>query len=141
MTTELEAVADWLGVSAPGTRLWVRGLGRSMWPLLDSGDAIEVERCDASRLRRGDIALMRVSPQTLTAHLVTAVSPLRTASFLGRADLLSEGSAVLGRAVTLERSRRRVSIRHLRRMIWAMHRGAMLLRWVKHRAQGTLGNT
>ncbi|QRN99436.1 N-acetyltransferase [Archangium violaceum] len=97
--------AEWvafLEASSPGTRLWVRGAGRSMYPLLRGGDAIQVERCsDVSRMRPGDIALVRVKERGLAAHVVSSVAPLSTRSFLGRLD---EGPVhLLGRVVAVRR--------------------------------------
>ncbi len=89
-------LAAFLAASPPGTRLWVRGLGRSMWPLLRSGDAVQVLRCGAEAVAPGDIAMLARAGGGLTAHLVTSTSPLRTASFLGREDPSAE---LLGRVV------------------------------------------
>lgn len=85
-----------LAASPPGTRLWVRGLGRSMWPLLRSGDAVQVLRCGAEAVAPGDIAVLRRADGGLVAHLVTEASPVRTASLLGREDPSAE---LLGRVV------------------------------------------
>lgn len=84
--------------SRPGARLWLPGLGRSLAPLLRSGDALQFERCDEKVLRPGDIALL-LRGEVATAHLVDAVSPLRTVNLKGEAD--APGAAVVGRAVTL----------------------------------------
>ena len=88
--------------SPMGTRLWVRGTGRSLYPLLRSGDAVQVERCGPESLARGDVALMR-SQRGLTAHVVTSTLPLVTESLLGQVDA-DEGVA-LGRVVAVRRGR------------------------------------
>jgi mycothiol synthase len=67
-----------------------------MWPLLRSGDAVQVLRCGAEAVSPGDIAVLARAGGGLTAHLVTGTSPLRTASFLGREDPSAE---LLGRVV------------------------------------------
>jgi ribosomal protein S18 acetylase RimI-like enzyme len=98
--TELVA---FLEASPPGARVWVRGAGRSMYPLLRGGDAVQVERCAGSAgVRPGDIALVRLGGGGLAAHVVRAVEPLRTSAFLGRMD---EGPAhLLGRVVAIRRA-------------------------------------
>lgn len=88
--------------SPMGTRLWVRGTGRSLYPLLRSGDAVQVERCGPEALAPGDVALLR-GRRGLTAHVVTATLPLVTESLLGGVDA-DEGVA-LGRVVALRRGR------------------------------------
>jgi RimJ/RimL family protein N-acetyltransferase len=99
----------------PGTRWWLRGLGASMWPLLSAGDALEVERLGPEGLRGGELAVLADVRGAPVAHLVRAVSPLRTAGFLrpddgqpleplGRVRAVQRGpvrlpvGAVLGRA-------------------------------------------
>jgi hypothetical protein len=91
-----EAVGEVLRRLPEGARLWVRGLGRSMWPLLRSGDAVQVLRCGAEAVAPGDLAVLRRADGGLTAHLVTATSPVRTASLLGREDPSAE---LLGRVI------------------------------------------
>lgn len=94
--TPLSELVAVLVASPPGTRLWVRGLGRSMWPLLRSGDSLQVLRCGADAVAPGDVAVLLRADGGLTAHLVTGTSPVRTASLLGREDPSAE---LLGRAV------------------------------------------
>jgi len=92
-----------LEASPPGTRVWVRGAGRSMYPLLRGGDAVLVERCaDASGVRLGELALVRLGERGLAAHVVRSVEPLRTRSFLGRSD--EEPAHLLGRVVAIRRA-------------------------------------
>ncbi|MFY0570878.1 N-acetyltransferase [Archangium lansingense] len=79
-----------------GRTLWVRGLGRSMWPLLRSGDSVQVLRCAAEAVAPGDLAVLLRADGGLTAHPVTGTSPVRTASFLGLEDPAAE---LLGRVV------------------------------------------
>ncbi|MFP2961377.1 hypothetical protein ACLEPN_27110, partial [Myxococcus sp. 1LA] len=48
-----EVLLDVLEALPPGHRLWVRGAGRSLFPLLRAGDAVRVMRCGRARwLRR-----------------------------------------------------------------------------------------
>lgn len=79
-----------------GGTLWVRGLGRSMWPLLRSGDSLQVRRCAAEAVAPGDLAVLLRADGGLTAHLVTGTSPVRTASLLGKEDPSAE---LLGRVI------------------------------------------
>jgi RimJ/RimL family protein N-acetyltransferase len=82
-----------------GRQLWIRGAGRSLYPLLRSGDAVRVLRCEPSELARGDVALVRVE-RRLIAHVVVSTMPLVTASLLGGRD--PEG-VPLGRITALRR--------------------------------------
>lgn len=95
-------VADVLEGAEQGARLWVRGLGRAMFPLLRSGDAARVERCTHADVRPGDIAVLRRRSGSLTVHVVVEVDPLRTAPLLGFPDL--GGSRVIGRVVGVRRA-------------------------------------
>ncbi len=88
--------------SPMGTRLWVRGTGRSLYPLLRSGDSVQVERCGPEALAPGDVALVR-GRRGLTAHVVTSTLPLVTESLLGGVD--TDEGLPLGRAVALRRGR------------------------------------
>ncbi|AKJ06934.1 hypothetical protein ATI61_105102 [Archangium gephyra] len=90
------AVGQVLRQLPEGGRLWVRGLGRSMWPLLRSGDSLQVLRCAAEAVAPGDLAVLLRADGGLTAHLVTGTSPVRTASLLGREDPSAE---LLGRVI------------------------------------------
>lgn len=90
-----------------GTRLWLPGLGRSMAPLLNSGDAVEVERCDEAGLRPGDVALL-LRGKALVAHVVNRSSPVETMNLRGVVD--PPGAVLLGRVVTLRRGARLVRV-------------------------------
>ncbi|WP_375767535.1 N-acetyltransferase [Archangium gephyra] len=90
------AVGQLLRHLPEGGTLWVRGLGRSMWPLLRSGDSLQVLRCAAEAVAPGDLAVLLRADGGLTAHLVTGTSPVRTASLLGREDPSAE---LLGRVI------------------------------------------
>jgi L-amino acid N-acyltransferase YncA len=83
----------------PGRQLWLRGAGRSLYPLLRSGDSVRVLRCEPEALARGDVALVRVG-RRLIAHVVLSTRPVVTASLLGRKD--PEG-VPLGRITALRR--------------------------------------
>jgi ribosomal protein S18 acetylase RimI-like enzyme len=89
-----------------GSTLWVRGVGRSMAPLLRSGDSLQVRRLHEAGLRRGDIAFFIDARGSLVAHLVTQTDPVRTASFLGVPD--APGATFLGRAEAVRRGDRQV---------------------------------
>lgn len=111
-----------LEASPPGTRLWVRGAGRSMYPLLRGGDAVQVERCsEVSGMQPGELALVRVGARGLAAHVVYSVEPLRTRSFLGREDV---GPVhLLGRVVAVRRGRLRLPMGgRLAPLLFAVHR-------------------
>ncbi len=82
-----------------GRQLWLRGAGRSLYPLLRSGDSVRVLRCAPEELARGDVALVRMGRQ-LVAHVVISTRPLVTASLLGGKD--PEG-VPLGRITALRR--------------------------------------
>ena len=56
-------------VHAPDAPAWLRGAGRSLYPLLRSGDSVRVLRCAPEELARGDVALVRMGRQ-LVAHVV-----------------------------------------------------------------------
>ena len=90
------AVGQVLRQLPEGRTLWVRGLGRSMWPLLRSGDSLQVLRCAAEAVAPGDVAVLLRADGGLTAHLVTGTSPVRTASLLGKEDPSAE---LLGRVI------------------------------------------
>ena len=91
-----------------GTRWWLRGLGASMWPLLASGDALEVERTAPGGLRVGELALLADARGAPVAHLVRSVTPLRTAGFLRPDD--GQLLEPLGRAVAVQRGPVRVPL-------------------------------
>ncbi|MCP3144282.1 GNAT family N-acetyltransferase [Pyxidicoccus xibeiensis] len=95
-----EVLLDVLESLPPGQRLWVRGAGRSLYPLLRSGDSVRVLRCGPGQLARGDVALMRRGRQ-LVAHVVVSTRPWRTAALLGSED--PPGGVTLGRVVAVRR--------------------------------------
>jgi mycothiol synthase len=83
----------------PGHQLWLRGAGRSLYPLLRSGDSVRVLRCAPEKLARGDVALIRVG-RKLVAHVVVSTAPVVTASLLGGKDPSGEP---LGRVTAVRR--------------------------------------
>jgi len=85
-----------------GREIWIRVYGRSLLPLLRSGDLVRAVRCGEAEVRRGDIAVVRRRRGPLVGHVVTSTRPLRTASFLGVPD--APGAEVLGRAVAIQRA-------------------------------------
>lgn len=116
-------IAELLAVSPPGATLWVGGLGRSMEPLLRSGDQLKVQRCSEADVRPGHIALVELSSGALIAHVVQASRPLRTASLFGVAD--PPGGTVLARVVALRRSERELSLGEWARCaLWIAQLGA-----------------
>jgi len=94
--TDLTALIE---ATPVGQQLWLRGAGRSLYPLLRSGDSVRVLRCEPEALARGDVALVRVG-RRLIAHVVLSTGPVVTASLLGRKD--PEG-VPLGRITALRR--------------------------------------
>ncbi len=78
--------------------MWIEARGRSMWPVLVSGDALKVER--TGELQRGDIAVLCRDDGTLVSHLVLKTRPLVTASMSGRID---QGLSPLGRVLAVRR--------------------------------------
>jgi RimJ/RimL family protein N-acetyltransferase len=92
-------LADLVEAIPSGRQLWLRGAGRSLYPLLRSGDSVRVQRCEEEELARGDVALIRVG-RRLVAHVVVSTQPLVTASLLGGKD--PEG-VPLGRITALKR--------------------------------------
>jgi RimJ/RimL family protein N-acetyltransferase len=92
-------ILELVEATPPGQQLWVRGAGRSLYPLLRSGDSVRVLRCAPEALARGDVALVRVG-RKLVAHVVISSPPVRTAPLLGGKD--PEG-VPLGRITALRR--------------------------------------
>jgi RimJ/RimL family protein N-acetyltransferase len=94
--TDLAALIE---ATPHGRQLWLRGAGRSLYPLLRSGDSVRVLRCEPEGLVRGDMALVKVGRQ-LIAHVVVSTQPVVTASLLGRPDPVG---VPLGRITALRR--------------------------------------
>ncbi|MBZ4420959.1 GNAT family N-acetyltransferase [Myxococcus sp. RHSTA-1-4] len=95
-----EVLLDVLEALPPGQRLWVRGAGRSLYPLLRGGDSVRVLRCGPGAMSRGDVALVRQGRQ-LVAHVVVSTEPWATASLVGGMD--PPGGVTLGRVVAVRR--------------------------------------
>jgi RimJ/RimL family protein N-acetyltransferase len=92
-------LAELVEATPIGHQLWLRGAGRSLYPLLRSGDSVRVLRCAPEKLARGDVALIRVG-RKLVAHVVIAKEPVVTASLLGGKD---PSGVPLGRITALRR--------------------------------------
>jgi len=72
---------------AYGTRTELRGLGRSLWPIVESGARLEVERVVDSEIRRGEVVVAWVpGRRALVCHVVTGVDPIQTAAVFGVDD-------------------------------------------------------
>src|SRR4051794_32928973 len=113
--------AEFVASLPVGRRVWLRGLGRSMSPVLRSGDSLRVERCLPSTLRRGEIAVLRSTGDRLIAHLVIGTSPLRSSTFLGLED--PDGAEVLGRVIAVRRDKRRIRLfAESPSVLWWLHR-------------------
>lgn len=93
-------MADVLEAAELGAELWVRGFGRSMWPVLGAGDAVKVRRCGVRGLRRGHLVAVRTERGILRVHVVLERRPFRCAPFLGGGEADS-AVRVLGRVVAL----------------------------------------
>jgi RimJ/RimL family protein N-acetyltransferase len=118
-----------------GRHLWIRGAGRSLYPLLRSGDAVKVLRCAPSELARGDVALIRVE-RRLIAHVVVSTEPLVTASLLGGKK--DPAGVALGRITALRRGALILPLPRLTRP--ALFLGQRLLSsvWARPRAREAL---
>lgn len=97
-----EAVAKFLEARPVGALMWIRVHGRSMFPVLRSGDSLHVLRCGPSDVRRGDIAVARRPGGQLVAHLVVSERPPVLTTFRGGMDPI--GTEVLGRVVAVRSS-------------------------------------
>lgn len=65
--------------------------GNSMWPLFRHGrDSVIVEKCDADKLKKGDIVLLRASQERLLLHRISDIKDgyIRTA---GDCNLFYDG--------------------------------------------------
>ena len=95
-----EVMVDVVEALPLGHRLWVRGVGRGLSPLLRPRDAVRVLRCGPGLLAPGDVAMLR-QEDSLVAHVVLSTAPWRTAPLLGPPD--EPGGVALGRVVALRR--------------------------------------
>ena len=113
---------EFLEAQPIGKTLWLTIVGRSMAPLLRSGDALRVLRCELSALAPGDIAIARRADGALIAHLVRATRPFSTTTFLCRTD--DDAGVVLGKAVAMRRGTLKLPIpRGARALLWLLHLG------------------
>lgn len=79
-----------------GGTLWMRIHGRSMQPLLWSGQALHLVRCNPEDVRPGDVAVGLRPEGFLVAHVVSSTTPPTLSTLLGRPD--PEGTRILARA-------------------------------------------
>ncbi|MBL0696109.1 GNAT family N-acetyltransferase [Comamonas sp. JC664] len=97
-----EVMVDVVEALPLGQRLWVRGVGRGLSPLLRPRDSVRVLRCGPGLLAPGDVVLLRQDGE-LTARVVMSTAPWRTGPLMGPPD--EPGGVALGRVVALRRGR------------------------------------
>jgi mycothiol synthase len=123
-----EVLLDVLEALPPGHRLWVRGVGRSLYPLLRGGDSVRVLRCGPGAMARGDVALVRQG-RRLVAHVVVSKEPWGTAPLVGGLDV--PGGVTLGRVVAVRRGAWVVPLpRPFRPALW-MTQQALSAAWAR----------
>ncbi|KFE63004.1 GNAT family N-acetyltransferase [Hyalangium minutum] len=122
---------DLIEATPPGQELWVRGAGRSLYPLLRSGDSVRVLRCAPAELARGDVALVRVG-RKLLAHVVISASPFLTAPLLGGKDPVGEP---LGRVTALRRGGLLLPLPRLIRPTFFLGQRVLAGLWARPRAR------
>ena len=91
-----EAILRILEGRPRGAVLWMRVHGRSMYPLLWSGQFVRIVRCGPDDVLPGDFAVGRRPDGVLIAHVVASTDPVRLSTSFGRLDPI--GTEVLGRA-------------------------------------------
>ncbi|MCE9673371.1 GNAT family N-acetyltransferase [Myxococcus stipitatus] len=127
-----EVVLDVLEALPPGQKLWVRGVGADLAPLLRSGDAVRVLRGGVDSVARGDVVLVRQG-RRLVAQVVASTTPWRTTTLVGAED--RRGGEVLGRVVALRRGRWVVPLpRPFRPALWIAQR-ALAAAWARPRTR------
>jgi hypothetical protein len=103
-----------------------RARGRSMFPSIKDGDIIVIEKTDASRLRSGDVVMLRTADDSLLVHRVIRTgSPLLTCGDgVVRPDPPCEPDLVIGRVRFVERSGRTRDLdspgHRMKAGLWAM---------------------
>jgi signal peptidase I len=122
-----------------------RAKGASMRPTIREGEAITVAPVQPAEIRRGDVILYRVG-RGVIAHRVTRVAqrPDGTLVFVPRGDASQsrddpvEGTAILGRVVTVVRNGRALNPAALRARALAVSwaGAARLLRLLRGRLRG-----
>jgi hypothetical protein len=90
-----------------GESMWFSTSGNSLWPLVLSGDEIEVQKIPERELRVGDLALVQFANGSLVAHLVVHINPLITSSSVGVFDTNVKG---LGRVTKVKKFGRVVAL-------------------------------
>ena len=91
-------------VLAAGHGARFRVEGDSMYPVIHSGDYVQVVPCPVSELRRGDVILASTG-RGLTAHRIVRIEPERVVTRGDnslRADPAIDKAQILGRVVEVE---------------------------------------
>ena len=131
-------IASGLRRLAAGETMELRGFGRSLWPLVRSGDRLLVEAVEPSTLMPGHLVVGWLpGRETLVCHVLMSIEPLRTAPILGEDDgeveVLARVVRVQGRPILLDRlSRTPVFVRTLRKLGMGLHRGGWTKRGRQH---------
>src|SRR5690606_21126199 len=122
----------------PGQTLELRGFGRSLWPLIQSGDRLIVEAVDPSALRAGHLVVGWLpGRETLVCHVLLRTHPCQTAPLFGADDgeveVLARVIGVQGRPLLLNRlTRMPVFVRALRKVGRGLHRRGWATRGRQH---------
>ena len=137
MQLELAPIEELEGLPL-GASLQVRVVGRCMWPLIRSGDALLVRRCALDSIAPGDVAVVRTADRRFLAHVVVEVQPLRTATLRGVAD--PEPLELLGRVTRVRKKGFSLPLadlsRHLLRMLQRGYAHASHQLWARLWSQG-----
>jgi len=127
------------GILERGLRARFLVRGTSMGPTIRAGDVLTIERCDAARIRKGEIFLVRAA-RGLTAHRAVRIERdgRGSVTVYTRGDAQADedapvrGEDILGRVVAAERDGRSIDLDGVRaRCAWAVRRRAKAVkRWL-----------
>ncbi len=116
-----EKIAAVLSALPLGRVMWIQVRGRSLSPLLRGGEQLNVSRCTATELSRGDLAVRLRGDGVLVCHLVTSTSPLITESTQGLED--PPDAEVVARVLAVKRGDRELPLAQwLKPALWAFQR-------------------